>query len=686
MKTLSTNQLVQTIRDAERGGDRFCFILGAGASAESGIPTGRQLENRWMACLMGEQPDMDGSEPYKKQEDLNCTVQQLNEAKLLKHDFAEIRKEWEAHKAEPNWMLPSQYYFDLFKIRFFHNQRLGYYYLEQVMENVEPSFGYHPLALMLAGGHNLAITTNFDSLLEKALYLYTDRDPLVINHEDQASYIVKQQPQRPIIAKVHRGLFYDPFNSPEDTNQLNEKWKDVLKSAFDRYTLVVIGYGGGDHSLMDFLQQPDTRIPRGLYWCYHEAAGQPEGRIQQMVEDKGGYFVSIAGFDALMLAIGQAFYPDKILSHAIENRANRQIQKYEETRQKAIEASKAQNGPENAEFRVQLQALDQREQEGEARRESQGQLTPWDHIRRGDRHYHAGAYVEAIAEYTQAIQQDPKLAAAYNNRGVAHADLGEYDKAIEDYTQAIAQAPKLTAAYKNRGNAYRKLKQYDKAVDDYTQAISLDSKDAMAYYDRGNAYSCLGKYAKTIEDYTRFLGLNPQNAMVYNNRGLAYADLGEYEKAIEDYTCAVDLEDKFAVAYNNRGYAYAKLGKYPEAIADYDQAIKLNPELTGAYYNRGGTYADLGEYDKAIKDYTQAITLDPELAMAYNNRGFVQYYLKQYPAAVKDFTLAIKYAPMTAAFYINRAKVYRALGQEDKAEADEERVKKLGWTGGSNHR
>ena len=72
--------------------------------------------------------------------------------------------------------------------------------------------------------------------------------------------------------------------------------------------------------------------------------------------------------------------------------------------------------------------------------------------------------------------------------------------------------------------------------------------------------------------------------------------------------------------------------------------------------------------------------------MAYNNRGFVQYYLKQYPAAVKDFTLAIKYAPMTAAFYINRAKVYRALGQEDKAEADEERVKKLGWTGGSNHR
>ena len=648
MKTLSTNQLVQEIQAAERGGDRFCFILGAGASAESGIPTGRQLENRWMACLMGEQPDLDGSKPFTNPEDLNRTIQQLQEANLLAHDFEEIRREWEAHKAEPNWTLPSQYYFDLFKIRFFHNQRRGYYYLEQVMEEAKPSFGYYPLALMLAGGHNLAITTNFDSLLEDALYLYTDRKPLVANHEDLASYIVKQQPQRPIIAKVHRGLFFDPFTSPEDTNQLNEKWKDVLKSAFHRYTLIVIGYGGGDHSLMDFLRQPDTRMPRGLYWCYHEAAGLPENPIRQMVEDKGGYFVSIAGFDHLMLAIGNALYPDKILAHKtakhLRARTDLRIRQYEETLKNAKETAHTQSGAENADFQAQVQALDQREQEGEAKRESQGQLTPWDHIRRGNRHYDAGEYDDAITDYNQAIDLDSNIAAAYYNRGVAYTKLGKYAEAIGDLTQAIDLDPKYAAAYNNRGAAY----------DD------------------------LGKYAEAIADYDQAIALDPNYAVAYNNRGYAYDDLGKYAEAIADYTQAITLDPQYAAAYNNRGYAYDDLGKYAEAIADYTQAIALDPKNAGAYNNRGIAYRNLGKYAEAIADYDQAITLDPKYAVSYNNRGLARYYLKQYPAAVEDFTKAIELAPTTAAYYVNRAKVYRALGLKNKAKADEERAKKLG--------
>ena len=648
MKTLSTNQLVQEIQAAERGGDRFCFILGAGASAESGIPTGRQLENRWMACLMGEQPDLDGSKPYTNPEDLNRTIQQLQEANLLAHDFEEIRREWEAHKAEPNWTLPSQYYFDLFKIRFFHNQRRGYYYLEQVMEEAKPSFGYYPLALMLAGGHNLAITTNFDSLLEDALYLYTDRKPLVANHEDLASYIVKQQPQRPIIAKVHRGLFFDPFTSPEDTNQLNKKWKDVLKSAFDRYTLVVIGYGGGDHSLMDFLRQPDTRMPRGLYWCYHEAAGLPENPIRQMVEDKGGYFVSIAGFDHLMLAIGNALYPDKILAHKtakhLRARTDLRIRQYEETLKNAKETAHTQSGAENADFQAQLQALDQREQEGEARRESQGQLTPWDYLRRGNRHYDAGEYDDAITDYNQAIDLDSNIAAAYYNRGVAYTKLGKYAEAIADYDQAI----------------------------------TLDPQDAAAYNNRGIAYRNLGKYAEAIADYDQAITLDPKYAAAYNNRGYAYDDLGKYAEAIADYTQAIALDPKDAGAYNNRGYAYDDLGKYAEAIADYDQAIALDPKYARAYNNRGIAYRNLGKYAEAIADYTQAIALDPKNAAAYHNRGITYNQLEQYSAAVEDFTKAIELAPTTAAYYINRAEAYRALGQEDNAEADEERAKKLG--------
>ena len=52
-----------------------------------------------------------------------------------------------------------------------------------------------------------------------------------------------------------------------------------------------------------------------------------------------------------------------------------------------------------------------------------------------------GEYLEAIADFTQAISLNPDYAKAYNNRGNAHSNLGAYQEAIADYTQAIPLTP-----------------------------------------------------------------------------------------------------------------------------------------------------------------------------------------------------------------------------------------------------
>ena len=551
-RVLSTRQLVGAMQRGVANGQRFCFILGSGISAESGIPTGQTLATRWMACLMGEQPDLDGTPPYADLAEVEETAANLRAVGKLQYDFGEIKALWAEHRGKPGWEMPSEYYFDLFKIRFSPWQQDGFYYLEQQMEGKEPSFGYHPLALMLAGGHSLAITTNFDSLLEDALYLYTDSKPLVINHEVLADYISRQQLSRPIIAKVHRGLFFDPLNSTEDTSGLRGQWQGELRAAFHTYTPIVIGYGGGDHSLMDFLRQPDTRMPRGLYWCYRESSGLPENPIRQMVEDKGGHFVSIAGFDALMFAIGNALYPDKILAHEtakyLQARTDLRNQQYEETlkgaRENAKETVHTQSRAEDADFQAQVRVLDLLEQEGKAQWELQGQFTLLDHIRQGNRHYHAREYPEAIADYTQAIALDPKYAVTYNNRGATYSDLGQYVKAIDDCTQAISLDPEMALAYNNRGAAYGNLGQYVKAIADFTQAITLDPKDTVVYNNRGNAYRKSGQYAKAIADFTQAIALDPRNALAYNNRSNAYWELGQQAKAYADHFMAFILTPK----------------------------------------------------------------------------------------------------------------------------------------------
>ena len=59
----------------------------------------------------------------------------------------------------------------------------------------------------------------------------------------------------------------------------------------------------------------------------------------------------------------------------------------------------------------------------------------------------------AIADFSRAIELNPKLAEAYLNRGLAKSTKGDQDGAIADESQAIELNPKLAEAYLNRGGA-----------------------------------------------------------------------------------------------------------------------------------------------------------------------------------------------------------------------------------------
>ena len=62
-----------------------------------------------------------------------------------------------------------------------------------------------------------------------------------------------------------------------------------------------------------------------------------------------------------------------------------------------------------------------------------------------------GELDRAIDDWNKAIELDPKLAQAYNNRGAAYNGTGEHDLAIKDYTTAIKHQPDHGKAYSNRG-------------------------------------------------------------------------------------------------------------------------------------------------------------------------------------------------------------------------------------------
>ena len=71
-----------------------------------------------------------------------------------------------------------------------------------------------------------------------------------------------------------------------------------------------------------------------------------------------------------------------------------------------------------------------------------------------------------------------RLEVAYTNRGEAYASKKELDLAIADYTKAIEINPKYARAYDGRGVAYTSKGDYPRAVADVTRAVELAPKKA----------------------------------------------------------------------------------------------------------------------------------------------------------------------------------------------------------------
>ncbi len=645
-RIISTNHFVTTVCEGRRNSERFCFIIGAGASVSSGIPMGVTLEAEWME-------EMEKSPGFSEVREFAET---LRKAGRLEHDFSEIEQAWEAAKKSKQ-ALPSEYYFDIYKLRFFPNHRNGYYYLERVMAHKNPSFGYHPLALMLTegSGSNLVITTNFDSLVEDALFLYTDSKPLVINHELLADYAGDPNIKRPIIAKIHRGIFFDPLNQPEETNELKGGWHDVLAHVFQNYTPIVIGYGGGDNSLMNLLEEESVKMKNGMYWCYVEEFGLPSEKIQRLVQKKDGHFVRTAGFDSTMLMLGNALFPEKIGVHQTEqylnNRTGIQIENYEAEYKKLLEyeesrekenASTQTNQSEN-EFRKEIEKMSERNSASESERQKQNQMTAWDYWRQGERYYKLQQYGEALQSLSKAICEQSNTAQFYNSRGNIYDKLGDYENAILDYDKAIELNPEYSIAYRNRGRIYKILDNYKKAMSDYEKAIELNPEYSAAFNSRGIIYYEWKDYDRAIANYNKALEFTPNYCAAFNNRGNVYYELGDYEKAMSDYNKAIEINSEYSYAYNNRGLIYGKLGDYEKAVSDYNKAIELDPTYIMPYKNCGKLHKKNGDYEKAIDMFTKAIHLDP------NNKNI----------------------------YLERAEVYRLMGEEKKADADEKKAESL---------
>jgi len=90
-----------------------------------------------------------------------------------------------------------------------------------------------------------------------------------------------------------------------------------------------------------------------------------------------------------------------------------------------------------------------------------------------------GFFPPAKADFSKAVEKNPRHDMAYDMRGLIDEDTDDLDGAISDFAQEAALNPRsryrLADAYCLRGSLYLKEKKYDPAVPDFEKSIDVGS-------------------------------------------------------------------------------------------------------------------------------------------------------------------------------------------------------------------
>ena len=186
---------------------------------------------------------------------------------------------------------------------------------------------------------------------------------------------------------------------------------------------------------------------------------------------------------------------------------------------------------------------------------------------------------EALTDLEPAAIVPPprRTAESYLDEGNVYFNVGQYGLAIERYTQAIELDRELTAAFYNRANARTRSGDFEGALSDYDRALELQPNDADALNNRGMLHLYRANYAAALRDFNGALAADATDTTVMVNRGLAHLHSGDAAGALVDFQEAIRLDSRDAAAHYGAAQAAAAIGNKAESLRFIQRTLELDP-------------------------------------------------------------------------------------------------------------
>jgi tetratricopeptide (TPR) repeat protein len=226
--------------------------------------------------------------------------------------------------------------------------------------------------------------------------------------------------------------------------------------------------------------------------------------------------------------------------------------------------------------------------------------------------------VTALAVCTSACSRDPELARLkYVSSGDGYAAAGKLPEAIIEYRNAVDQDPRSAEVREKLADAYARANDPSKALDEYIRAADLQTDGTAAALKAGGLLLLGGRFDDARVWAEKALAREPRNLDAQILLANAHAGLTDLDAAVLEIEEAIRLDPERGLTYTNLGAFEARRGQPEAAERAFKRAVELDGRSGVAYLALANFYWSAARWLEAEDALQKAVTLDADNPIAH---------------------------------------------------------------------
>jgi tetratricopeptide (TPR) repeat protein len=295
---------------------------------------------------------------------------------------------------------------------------------------------------------------------------------------------------------------------------------------------------------------------------------------------------------------------------------------------------------------------------------------------------------DAIKQFQQAIEVDPKNPDGYIWLGKAHATKKEYNKACNEFDRAFKVDPTKREKLKNEREYFWAVginaaiqhlndKEFKEAEIRLKDAVDWVPDSSETYNRLGYTYSQLDQDDDAIKSYRKSIVLNPKDPEPRINLARLLIDKKNNDEAINTLEEALKQDPESGKSHYYLGVALSNKEMKDEALEHFRKAAELDPVDRDAFFNIGVLLIQKEQYEDALVPLKKVTDIDKDDKEAWYWVSSAHLMMKDYDKAIEISTRAIEIDPTYADAYFQRGVAKREKGLKSQAAEDFKRAEEL---------